>query len=87
MGAQCKQRKRCESKKVFQNLSEATLFISQQEKRRFTADRKGHRRPMRPYLCKVCSKIHVGHIPLDEWHEEKKARDSRRNLFGRVVSK
>ena len=66
-GAQRRQLKRCESKKAYDSLSEAKKYIESVEKEHYTPDHKGDRRPLRAYICKVCFKIHVGHVPLNEW--------------------
>lgn len=71
-GARRKQLRRCESKKAYRSLSEANKYIASVEKKHYSPDKKGNRRPLRAYLCKVCFKIHVGHIPMDEWHRMRK---------------
>lgn len=64
-GAWKRQIKRCESKKIFYSLSEANRYIEKLTKNKKTKDKLGTPKHMRPYLCKVCKKIHVGHIPLN----------------------
>ena len=71
MGARRKQQKRCESKKAYHSLSEANKYIENAEKRHYSPDKIGSRRPLRAYLCKICIKIHVDHIPMDEWYRIK----------------
>lgn len=64
-GAWKRQLKRCESKKKFSSLSEANRFIEKKTGNKKTTDKLGVEKHMRPYLCKVCKKIHIGHIPLN----------------------
>lgn len=64
-GAQKRHVKRCESKKVFYRLSEAYRFVEKLTKNKKTQDKLGTLKHTRPYLCKVCKKIHIGHVPLN----------------------
>lgn len=73
-GAQRRHLRRCESKKPFNSLSQANVYIERVEKDGYTLDMRGDRRPLRAYLCKVCFKIHVGHIPLNEWRALQKQK-------------
>jgi len=78
-GAQRKQLRKCESKKKFFSLSEANRFIELLEKNGPTKDKLGMKRPMRAYICKICRKIHIGHIPMDEFTSQKKNDYKRRD--------
>lgn len=79
-GAQRKKLKRCQSKKVYHSLSEANRYIECVEKRHYSPDKKGDKRPLRPYICKICFKIHVGHISRDEWHRMKKGNKEKARI-------
>lgn len=80
-----KQTKKCESKKAYESLSEALRFIEEAEKEHNTPDRKGKRRPLRPYICKVCKKIHVGHIPQQEWLRIQKGEGTETIMGKRIL--
>lgn len=59
-GAWRRQIKRCEKKKQYNSLSEANRIINE------LPDTVKRPRPMRAYLCKICGKIHIGHVPRTE---------------------